>query len=114
MPYRTGLTVIMVSALVAIGCGLYAYFVPLTGVTGVWGPLAAAFGALCLLIGGALMIKARSRGARVILMLLLAIGIVLTAFAAFLMHQWVMLAALGVCALGWIAALSGPEEGAYA
>ena len=43
MSYRLGLTLIMVAAIVAIGCGLYAYFVPLTGVTGVWGPLAAAF-----------------------------------------------------------------------
>ena len=75
MSYRLGLTLIMVAAIVAIGCGLYAYFVPLTGVTGVWGPLAAAFGALCLLIGGALMVKAGSRGARVVLMILLALGI---------------------------------------
>ena len=78
MSYRLGLTLIMVAAIVAIGCGLYAYFVPLTGVTGVWGPLAAAFGAFCLLIGGALMVKAGSRGARVVLMILLALGILLT------------------------------------
>ncbi|WP_353475779.1 hypothetical protein PVT71_22625 (plasmid) [Salipiger sp. H15] len=109
MSYRTGLTVMMVSALVAIGCGLYGYVAPLTGVTGVWGPLAAAFGALCLLIGAALMARARARGARVVLLLLLALGLLLTAFASALMHQWVMLAALAVCALGWIAALSGPE-----
>ncbi|APX25872.1 hypothetical protein Ga0080559_TMP389 (plasmid) [Salipiger profundus] len=109
MSYRLGLTLIMVAAIVAIGCGLYAYFVPLTGVTGVWGPLAAAFGALCLLIGGALMVKAGSRGARVVLMILLALGILLTALAAWLLHQWIMLAALAVCAIGWFAALSGPE-----
>ena len=113
MSYRTGLTVMMVSALVALGCGLYAYFTPLTGVTGVWGPLAAAFGALCLLLGAALMIRARARGLRVLLLVLLALGLLLTALAALLMHQWVMLAALAVCALGWIAALSGPE-GTYA
>lgn len=113
MSYRSGLTLMMVSALVALGCGLYAYFAPLTGVTGVWGPLAAAFGALCLLIGAALMVRARARGARVVLLLLLAIGLLLTALATFLMHQWVMLAALAVCAIGWIAALSGPE-GEYA
>ncbi|MCT4372622.1 hypothetical protein CLG85_020870 [Yangia mangrovi] len=103
----------MVSALVALGCGLYAYFAPLTGVTGAWGPLAGAFGAFCLLLGAALMVRARGRGLRVFLLLLLALGLLLTAFATFLMHQWVMLAALGICALGWIAALSGPE-GAYA
>lgn len=68
-----------------------------------------AFGALCILLGGALMVRARSRGARVVLMLLLALGIVLTAFAAWLLHQWVMLAALGLCAVGWLAAVSGPE-----
>ncbi len=109
MSYRLGLTVIMVSALVAIGCGIYAYFVPLTGVTGTWGPLAAAFGALCLFIGGALMVPTRNRGLRIVLMLLLAIGILLTALATFLLHQWVMLAALGVSAVGWLAAVSGPE-----
>lgn len=109
MSYRTGLTVMMVSALVALGCGLYAYFAPLTGVTGVWGPLAAAFGALCLLLGAALMVRARARGLRLVLMLLLAVGLLLTALATALLHQWVMLAALAVCAIGWIAALSGPE-----
>ena len=109
MSYRLGLTVIMVSAIVAIGCGLWGYFAPLTGVTGVWGPLAAAFGALCILIGGALMVRARSRGARFVLMLLLALGIVLTAFAAWLLHQWIMLAALAICAVGLLAAVSGPE-----
>ncbi|MBE9640548.1 hypothetical protein IQ782_27225 [Salipiger pacificus] len=99
----------MVSALVALGCGLYAYFAPLTGVTGVWGPLAAAFGALCLLLGAALMVRSRARGARFVLMALIAVGLLLSALAAFLMHQWVMLAAFAVCAIGWIAALSGPE-----
>ncbi len=109
MPYRFSLTVLMVASLVAVGCGLYAYYAPLTGVTGVWGPLAAAFGALCLLIGAALLLRAGARGARVVLLVLLAVGIVLTGFAAWLMHQWVMLAALGICAIAWVGALSGPK-----
>ncbi|PZX09815.1 hypothetical protein LX81_04380 [Palleronia aestuarii] len=109
MPYRSALTIIMLSAIVAVGCGLYAYFIPLTGVTGTWGPLAAAFGALCTLIGGVLMVMARHRSQRFLLMSLLALGIVLTAFATYLLHQWVMLTALGVGALGWLGAVSGPE-----
>ncbi|EIE50828.1 hypothetical protein AL036_05650 [Salipiger aestuarii] len=109
MPYRVSLTILMGASLVAIASGLYAYFAPLTGVTGVWGPLAATFGAVCLLIGGALLARARRRGSRAGLLVLLALGIVLTAFAAWLLHQWVMLAALAICAIGWIGALSGPK-----
>ena len=52
MSHRIGPSLVIVAALVALALGLYAYFAPLTGVTGVWGPLAAAFGALCLAIGG--------------------------------------------------------------
>lgn len=109
MIYRSGLMLIMVSATVAVVCGLYAYSAPLTGVTGTWGPLVAAFGGFCLLIGAALMTRTRTRAQRVGLMTLLALGILLTAFATFLLHQWVMLASLGACALGWLAAAAGPE-----
>ncbi|PYE82275.1 hypothetical protein [Pseudoroseicyclus aestuarii] len=106
---RLGPVVIIVASALAVGCGLYAYFAPLTGVTGTWGPLAASFGALCLLIAGALLLRRGHRGLRVLLLVLMALGLVLTAFATFLLHQWVMLVALGLCALGWLIALTGPK-----
>ena len=112
MSHRIGPSLVIVAALVALALGLYAYFAPLTGVTGVWGPLAAAFGALCLAIGGLLLLKARSAGARGTLLALIALGLVLTAFATALLHQWVMLAALAVCAIGWLLSFASPKGAA--
>ena len=110
MSYRSSLTLLMLAALVALGFGLYGYFAPMTGVTGVWGPLAASFGALCLFLGAALMTQATARTLRVILMTLLGLALALTLLAAVLLHQWGMVTALAIAGLGWLTALSGPEE----
>lgn len=110
MAYRFGLIVLSFAALVALGMGLYAYFAPLTGVQGVWGPLVASFGAFCIAVGSALLLGANGKGARVTLFILLALGIVLTLFSAVLLHQWIMVAALAVCALAWVVATVAPKE----
>lgn len=112
MSNRIGPILLTGAALVALVCGLYAYFAPMTGVTGVWGPLAASFGALCLAIGGVLAIAAQPGAARIALLVLLAVGLCLTAFATALLHQWGMLAALAVCALGLLLTLARPKGAA--
>ncbi|WP_010138858.1 hypothetical protein [Oceanicola sp. S124] len=104
--HQLGPTILVVAAIIALALGLYAYFAPLTGVTGVWGPLVASFGALCLAIGGALLMGTRARG---LLLALVALGLVLTAFATALLHQWLMLAALAVCAIGWLLSFRAPK-----
>jgi hypothetical protein len=111
MSDRSGPLVLIAGATVALLCGLYGYAAPLTGVTGTGGALLASFGALCLALGGALLLRSPGRGARLALLVLLTLGLALTALATTLLHQWLMLAALGLCALGWLLCLRPTRGG---
>ncbi|MBV7380395.1 hypothetical protein [Maritimibacter dapengensis] len=109
MAYRSGLIILALAAAVAFAAGLYGYFAPLTGVTGVWGPLLAAFGAFCIAVGALWSLGAGSVAGRAALLLLVALAIVLTLFAAILLHQEVMVVALTVAAICWFVVVAAPK-----
>ncbi|MGZ9809320.1 hypothetical protein ACXN5S_02550 [Pseudoroseicyclus sp. H15] len=89
-------------ALVALGICIYVYFTPLTGSTGTIAPIITGFGALCILIGTALIAPLHRGAWRVVLIILIALAMIGTAVAGvFILHPEIAVA-IAVSAAGFI------------
>ncbi|NDV02392.1 hypothetical protein [Pseudoroseicyclus tamaricis] len=89
-------------ALVALALCIYLYFEPLSGVSDTPAPLLTGFGALCILIVTFILARLTHGGWRVLLIILTALALILSAVAAvFMMHAEVAIA-LVVSAAGFL------------
>jgi hypothetical protein len=82
---------LLVALLAAAGAALggFAYFAENTGVTGSGGALTAFLGAVAVALGALLDLASLGRGVHVALRVLIVVGAGLTAFAAFMLLQYV-------------------------
>ena len=107
-PVRWSAALLLLAALAGAIIALYAWFTPLTGVTGSLGAIATAIACALLAVVGWLLHKSATRAARstwgiITLLLLLAIS-----FAAALLHQPAIIVAMVVGLIGLIARLRAP------
>ncbi len=99
-PY--GQYLLALGAAVAFGITAWRYFTPLSGITGTPGALITMFGEAALFVAG-LAIAFMARGAgRTTFVVLAWIGIVLTLFAAVLLHGWWAAVALILALVGLV------------
>jgi hypothetical protein len=105
---RTRWAYALVAAPAALGAvlGALAYFGADTGVDGTGGALLALIGAVAVTAGALVGMAPLSRGVRVTLNVLLVLGTVLTAIAAWMLMQPLFTAAMVASALGLVAALA--------
>lgn len=87
-------------AAVALGITTWRYFTPLSGVTGTPGALLTMFGEAALLLAGVAISWMSGGTGRAIFIVLAWLGIILTGFAAYLLHGWWALTALAVALIG--------------
>jgi hypothetical protein len=97
---RYGSVLLALAAAVAFGITTWRYFTPLSGVDGTGGALLTMFGEAVLVIAALVIARLPHGAGRITLLTLAWIGIVLTTFAATLLHGWWAAAALGVAIIG--------------
>jgi hypothetical protein len=91
------------AALLGAVVSIYNYITPLTGIDGTGGALLVIISSLLLLGAGIILSAGWVSGAlRIILVVLSALGIIGTAFAAYLLESQELLFLMIVCALGWL------------
>jgi drug/metabolite transporter (DMT)-like permease len=102
----------LVAAPAALGVflGAAAYLGDDTGVDGTAGALLALFGAAAVTVAALVAIAPMPRGLRTTLNVLLVLGAVMTAFAAWMLMQPLFAAAMAASALGLVAALAVPRR----
>lgn len=101
-PSRLGSLLLLLAAAIGFALALYAWLTPLTGVTGTIGALGVAIASAVLALLTLFLRASSGRGARVfwiivILVMLLGIG-----FAALLLHQGMITAAMVLGLIGLI------------
>jgi quinoprotein glucose dehydrogenase len=98
----------LVAAPAALGVvlGGLAYFGADTGVDGTVGALLAFIGAVAVTVAALIAMAPLPRGVRVTLNILLVLGAILTALAAWMLMQPLFAAAMVASALGLVAALA--------
>lgn len=105
---RWGIMLLLLAAVVGFALALYAWLAPLTGVTGTIGALGVAIANVVLALFAFMLRASSHRGPRIfwaIIILLVLFGI---GFAALLLHQWIITAAMVVGLIGLIAMISRP------
>lgn len=91
--------------LVALGFAVYVYITPLSGSTGSVGPLLTAAGGAAIALGALLLSNLGWGVWRVILALVVVVTLSATAAAGYFLLQPVIVAAVAVAALGFLASL---------
>ncbi len=115
-----GAVMIFAGGLAGTIIAAYAYFAPLTGVTGTPGALLVVVTSLLILAAALVVALIASRGWRNLFRVLLLLGILGTAAAAVFLHEWVLIAAMAVALIGWLIDIFTPArsaartEGAFA
>lgn len=105
---RWGFILLLLAALVGFALALYAWWAPLTGVTGTIGASGVAIANVGLALLAFILRACSGRSLRIfwaIIILLVLVGI---GFAALLLHQWVITAAMAIGLVGLIALISNP------
>lgn len=98
-------------ALLAIALAAYAYLVPSTGVAGTEGAMLALAGSVAILIGAVAAASLRRPGwLRTTLMVLLLLGLIGTALAAWFLHRFVLVAVLALGLVAWFGLLHPKED----
>lgn len=100
--YRSGATLIVAGGIGAFAVALYAYLTPLTGITGTGGALLVIVSSLLVAAAGFIVALIASRIGRNALRCLIALGILGTAAAAGFLHQPLIIAAMGIAAIGLV------------
>ncbi|MFS2027365.1 pyrroloquinoline quinone-dependent dehydrogenase [Massilia sp. CT11-137] len=99
-----------IAALAGLGVALFNYFAPMTGVTGTIGALAVVVSTLLLALLGFVLARRRTGRSRLVrvLALLMALG---TLAAAWLLHEFLLVAAMAVALLALaVDLMSGPDR----
>jgi len=99
---RVGSILLLLAAIIGFAVALYAWWTPLTGVTGTIGALGVAIASAVLAILTFMLRAASRRGARVFLIIVTLVVLAGIAFAAALLHQYIITAAMVVGLIGLI------------
>lgn len=105
---RWGILLLLLAAVVGFVLALYAYFTPLTGVTGTLGALVVIAANVIVAVLALILRASNGRGARIFWGIVTLLGLVGTGFAALLLHQWWITAAMVVGLVGLIASIGCP------
>ncbi|OHV08840.1 hypothetical protein [Kushneria phosphatilytica] len=97
-----GAIVLLVASLVGLAIALYAYFAPLTGVTGTLGALIVILVNIALAVGALVLAAVNNRGVRILLRILILLALGGNFFASLLLHQWWICIAMVVGLVGLI------------
>ncbi|WP_130835892.1 hypothetical protein [[Erwinia] mediterraneensis] len=100
---RTGSLLLLLAAAIGFAVALYAWLTPLTGVTGTIGALGVAIASAVLAVLTFLLRAASGRGARIFLIIVTLLVLSGIGFAAALLHQYLITAAMVVGLIGLIA-----------
>lgn len=101
-PSRAGSSLLLLAAVIGFAVAIYAWLTPLTGVTGTIGALGVAIACVLLAILTFLLRAASARGARIFLIVVTLIVLVGIGFAAALLHQYIITAAMVAGLIGLI------------
>jgi quinoprotein glucose dehydrogenase len=109
-----GAWLLPLAALLGICIAVFDFFWTGNGIHGTGGvELVIGSTIVLLVLAAALVLRpAMSRGWRVLLLVLLIIDIVGTAFAAYMLHAWWLVAAMALALVGWIIDLAPPRTSA--
>lgn len=107
---RRSYALVALPALVGAALGGFAYFAPPSGVTWTSGALLAFLGAVAVLVAAVLAMLPQVRGGGLVLLeILLGVGTVLTALAAYFLMQYLFAIAMVLAALALpVAIVTGP------
>jgi chromate transport protein ChrA len=101
-PSRLGSLLLLLAAVIGFAVALYAWLTPLTGVTGTIGALGVAIANVVLALLTFLLRGASGRAARITLIILTLVVLFGIGFAAALLHQYIITAAMVVGLVGLI------------
>ena len=93
---RVGTILLLLAAVIGFAVALYAWWTPLTGVTDTIGALGVAIASAVLAILIFVLRAASGRGARVFLIIVTLVVLAGIGFAAALLHQYIITAAMVV------------------
>jgi len=110
--YRLGAILLFAAALASLLVTLYAYFTPLTGVTGTAGALLVVVANVILLLAALVLPGLQGRGMRNLVRVLVLLGLIGTAFAGLLLHLWTVPVAMAVGLIGLIIDMTRPARAA--
>nr|WP_318381170.1 hypothetical protein [uncultured Enterobacter sp.] len=102
-PSRIGSILLLLAAVIGFAVALYAWLTPLTGVTGTIGALGVAVACVVLAALTFVLRAASGRGARIFLIIVTLVVLFGIGFAAALLHQYLITAAMVVGLVGLIA-----------
>lgn len=102
-PSRVGTLLLVLAAAIGFALALYAWLTPLTGVTGTIGALGVTIACALLAILTLLLRTASHRGPRIFLIIVTLVVLFGIGFAAALLHQYIITAAMVVGLIGLIA-----------
>ncbi|WP_435929390.1 hypothetical protein [Dryocola sp. BD613] len=102
-PSRLGSLLLLLAAAIGFAVALYAWLTPLTGVTGTIGALGVAIASVVLALLTFVLRGASGRGARIFLIIVTLVVLFGIGFAAALLHQYLITAAMVVGLVGLIA-----------
>ncbi|WP_318357783.1 hypothetical protein [Enterobacter sp.] len=100
---RVGSLLLLLAAAIGFAVALYAWLTPLTGVTGTIGAMGVAIACVVLAILTFLLRAASRRGPRIFLIIVTLVVLFGIGFAAALLHQYIITAAMVVGLIGLIA-----------
>jgi hypothetical protein len=102
-PSRLGSLLLLLAAVIGFAVALYAWLTPLTGVTGTLGALGVTIACVVLALLTFIVRGASRRGARVFWIIVTLVVLFGIGFAAALLHQYIITAAMVVGLIGLIA-----------
>jgi len=101
-PSRLGSLLLLLAAVIGFAVALYAWLTPLTGVTGTIGALSVAIASAVLALLTFILRGASRHGARISLIVIIFLMLFAIGFAAALLHQYIITAAMVVGLIGLI------------
>lgn len=105
---RWGIILLLLAAVVGFALALYAWLTPLTGVTGTIGALGVALANIILAVLAFILRACSGRGSRISWGIIILLGLFGIGFAALLLHQWGITAAMVVGLVGLIIMINSP------
>jgi len=109
---------IVLGGLAATAVAIWNFVTPLTGVTGTFGAGLVIASSILIVLAAILIQLSKPGGWRTTLRILVALGVIGTAAAGYFLHEWWLIAAMLISAIGLIydiaSSRASNQTGAYA